>query len=92
GYEEPENGVHPVRLKIIADLLKNSVQEHQKQIVVTTHSPIFPECFDDSDLFVCRREEQLTTITPFKALGPLYKRVTIDHFLEDRILRGDFGG
>ena len=92
GYEEPENGVHPVRLKIIADLLKNSAQEHQKQIVVTTHSPIFPEYFDDLDLFVSQREEQRTVITPFKAIGPLYRRPTIDHALEDRILRGDFGG
>jgi predicted ATPase len=92
GYEEPENGVHPVRLKIIADLLKNSVQEHSKQIVVTTHSPIFPEYFDDSDLFVCQREDHRTLITPFKALGPLFRRQKIDHALEDRILRGDFGG
>ncbi len=92
GYEEPENGVHPVRLKIIADLLKNAVQEHQKQIVVTTHSPIFPEYFDDSDLFICQREDHRTLITPFKALGSLFKRQKIDHALEDRILRGDFGG
>jgi predicted ATPase len=91
GYEEPENGVHPVRLKIIADLLKNSVQEHQKQIVVTTHSPIFPDYFDDSDLFVCQKEDHRTVITPFKAL-PLFRREKIDHALEDRILRGDFGG
>lgn len=92
GYEEPENGVHPVRLKIIADLLKNSVQEWQKQVIVTTHSPIFPEYFDDADLFVCQKEDHRTVIRPFRSVGPLFRREQIAHALEDRILRGDFGG
>ena len=91
GYEEPENGVHPVRLKIIADLLKNSVEEHKKQIVVTTHSPIFPTYFDNTNLFVCQKDDHRTIIKPFEAL-PLFKRQKIEDALEDRILRGDFGG
>lgn len=91
-FEEPENGVHPVRLKIISEILKNAVQEYGKQIIVTTHSPILPEYFDDRDLFVCRREKNQTTIQAFSSLGPLYRRQNIEHALEDRILRGDFGG
>lgn len=92
-YEEPENGVHPTRLKLVADLLKNAALADQgKQIIVTTHSPIFPECFDDDELFVCRKEEDLTRIEPFASLGPLYRRRSIEHALEDRIVRGDFGG
>ena len=92
GYEEPENGVHPVRLKIIADLLKGTVLNYAKQIIVTTHSPIFPGYFGDSDLFVCRKENGQSVINPFRTFGPLFKRRDIDRALEDRILRGDFGG
>lgn len=91
-FEEPENGVHPARLKIISDILENAVQQHGKQIIVTTHSPILPGYFNDRDLFVCRRERAQTTIQPFLSLGPLFRRQHIEHALEDRILRGDFGG
>jgi len=91
-FEEPENGVHPVRLKIISDLLKNASSVFEKQIVVTTHSPILPEYFDDEDLFVSVREGNQTIIKPFINYGPLFRKRDIDHALEDRILRGEFGG
>ena len=91
-FEEPENGVHPVRLKIISDALKNAVQVHGKQIIVTTHSPILPEYFNHKDLFVCSKEKNQTTIKPFSTHGSLFRRRDIAHALEDRILRGDFGG
>jgi predicted ATPase len=91
-FEEPENGVHPMRLKIISDALKNAVHEYGKQIVVTTHSPILPEYFNDEDLFVCSKEKKQTTIKSFLTFGPLFRRGSIEHSLEDRILRGDFGG
>ena len=91
-FEEPENGVHPVRLKIIGEVLKNAVQEYGKQVIVTTHSPILPEYFDDKDLFVCTKVKGQTTIEPFSGLGPLYRTKNIEHALEDRIIRGDFGG
>lgn len=91
-FEEPENGVHPVRLKIICDLLKNAAHVYGKQIIVTTHSPILPEYFEDKDLFICGKERNQTTIKPFLSYGPLFRRKNIEHALEDRILRGDFGG
>jgi len=91
-FEEPENGVHPVRLKIISDILKNAVQEHEKQILVTTHSPILPAYFEDENLFVCKRENNHTTINPFSSYGPLLREREIAHALEDGIVRGDFGG
>ena len=92
-FEEPENGVHPVRLKIISDILKNAVQSYGKQIIVTTHSPILVECFEHENLFVCSKEKNQTTIKPFLKYGPLFgEKQDIEHALEDRILRGDFGG
>jgi len=91
-FEEPENGIHPVRLRLVGEIFKNASQQYGKQIIVTTHSPILPEYFDDKDLFVCRKDNRQTTIEAFSNLGPLFKRQTIEHALEDRILRGDFGG
>jgi len=41
GYEEPENGVHPRRLRLIAELIRNA-SARERQILVNTHSPSFP--------------------------------------------------
>ncbi len=95
-FEEPENGIHPVRIKMISDLLKNTAKQHEKQIVITTHSGILSSYFNDANLFVCSRREKdhmaQTDIRPFKTLGPLFRGTDIGICLEDRIIRGDFGG
>jgi predicted ATPase len=92
GYEEPENGVHPVRLQKIAMLLKNIAKSYGKQIIITTHSPLLPEYFDNDDLFVSAKDGESTTIEPFSALGPLFKKQAVDGALKDKITRGDLGG
>jgi len=38
-FEEPENGVHPRRLDIVAGLLLKLAKDGSRQVVVTTHSP-----------------------------------------------------
>ncbi len=43
GFEEPENGVHPRRIQLIAELLKTRESLRQSQYIVTTHSPILPD-------------------------------------------------
>ena len=40
-FEEPENGVHPRRLELIADLLSSLVLDQGRQLIVTTHSALF---------------------------------------------------
>lgn len=92
GFEEPENGVHPRRLANIAKLLRNAVSSSGKQIIVTTHSPRLPEYFETQDLVVCQRFEHKSQFRPFHSLGPLFKAQDIESALEERILRGDFGG
>lgn len=91
GYEEPENGVHPVRLKLIADLFKN-VSEGGKQIIVTTHSPTLPSFFKQQNLLICQKVNGETKIRKFKEFGPLFKDKQIEKYLEESIIRGDFGG
>jgi len=92
GYEEPENGVHPYRLQLIAELLKNAAYQYGKQVIVTTHSPLFAEYFSPTELLECRKPDVSTTLRPFSDLGPLFKRTQIEHALTDWVLRGDLGG
>lgn len=100
GYEEPENGVHPRRLKLIAELLKNAA-EAGKQTLINTHSPTLPTYFEPESLpesmIICRKEKGQTAFTPFQDLGPLFQPGEIKKALEEtplteRVLRGDFGG
>ena len=98
GFEEPENGIHPRRIRMIADILKNRTLSGDTQLIVTTHSPILPDMIDDHSLFVCRRETERTIIEPFITWGPLGKKTDIDKALNkeeeplvsERIIRGDF--
>jgi len=96
GYEEPENGVHPRRLQLIAELLKNAA-DAGKQILVNTHSPMLPEYFDPASLIACRKEGGSTSFTPLSNLGPMFHPEQIKQALEEtplmeRVIRGDFGG
>ncbi|MBP8001855.1 MAG: ATP-binding protein [Chloroflexi bacterium] len=66
GYEEPENGVHPRRLKLIADLLHHAAEANEHlQILINTHSPVLPEYFDPQSLIVCRKEGRESKFIPF---------------------------
>ena len=98
GFEEPENGVHPRRIRMIAELLKTRASD--TQLIVTTHSPILPHFIADKFLYVCRKAENRTVIHPFSEWGlPLRRKEYIDEALDaekteipisQRILRGDF--
>jgi len=99
GYEEPENGVHAQRLKLIADLLENATLSG-KQIIVNTHSSRLPGYFGNKLLLICRKEERATTFTPSP---PLFQEQEVGQALDEegeqeptplmeRIVRGDFGG
>jgi predicted ATPase len=80
-FEEPENGVHPRRLELIAELLVALALEQQRQVVVTTHSPLFCDAVlkrartrpDDIGLFNVRRRGQNTRVEPFDVSRPLFK-------------------
>jgi len=100
GYEEPENGVHPRRLKLIADLLKNAAETTETQFIINTHSPYFPEYFEEKSLVNCRKEGSSTVFKPL--LGGLFKRSEMNQGFDEEghpvrslaecIRRGDFGG
>ena len=102
GFEEPENGVHPRRIRLIAELLRTRASLGRTQYVVTTHSPVLPDLLPDDSLLAVRRDERRTRIDPFSAWGPLGHlgcSEDVGRALDDgeeslsvsqRILRGDF--
>ena len=98
GYEEPENGVHPRRLQLIAEILKNTALQNGIQILINTHSPVFPEYFENESLFICEKRGFETVFRPFLPSGELFRKKEIEEALEEppplseRIMRGDFGG
>ena len=99
GFEEPENGVHPRRIQLIAELLKTQETLRQTQHIITTHSPILPDLLEDDSLFAVRRLNGQTRIDSFSTWGALARRGDISQVLSDeedelpvsaRIMRGDF--
>ena len=100
GFEEPENGIHPRRIELIAELLKTRAGLGQTQYIVTTHSPLLPDRMPDESLLAVRRIGGRTHIDSCAAwgpIGPIERKGDIDRVLDDeelpiseRILRGDF--
>lgn len=105
GFEEPENGVHPRRIELIAELLRTRRSIGQTQYIVTTHSPRLPDLLPEESLFVVRRRNCQTHINPLADWGPVSKwgslwrsdgvRQALDDedeatAISERILRGDF--
>jgi predicted ATPase len=80
-FEEPENGVHPRRLELIANLLLSLALDRKTQVIVTTHSPLFCDAVlkraksnpNEIGLFNVRRSGQATVVQPFGVTGPLFQ-------------------
>ena len=91
GFEEPENGVHPRRLSVIARLLENAARrDSHMQIIATTHSPRLPEILQPdysslSDrvlLAACLKRDNATTFEDIFD-SPIFMRGKIESALED---------
>jgi predicted ATPase len=100
GFEEPENGVHPRRIRDIAKIIAGRVKSGNTQLIVTTHSPILPDHVPEDSLYVCRKIGGSTSVEPLNHWGPLSRRAAVDSGFEgdegdklslsERVLRGDF--
>lgn len=94
GFEEPENGIHPRRLRLIASLLQTRAR-HDTQVIVTTHSPLLLDLVPHNSLYVCRKKNGRTTIEPFSGwelsnIDSVLDEDEEDLAVSERILRGDF--
>lgn len=54
--EEPENGIHPKRLRDILEILRDLVHEQSHtQVVLTTHSPYVLDLFKPEEVTLCTK-------------------------------------
>ena len=104
GFEEPENGVHPRRLGLIARLLQTAAFRpigDRKQLIITTHSSHLPgfmnpgHHYEDfsiqTHLIRCGKEGGITTFESLPTT-PMLVEGDAEYSLGEAILRGDFGG
>lgn len=99
-FEEPENGVHPRRLELIAELLAGLALEQGRQVLVTSHSPLFCSAIlrlqqkhpGAIGLFRVRQSAGRTGISRFETPDSLYEDADILAALseptEESILEG----
>jgi predicted ATPase len=80
-FEEPENGVHPRRLELIARLLTSLAIDQRRQVIVTTHSALFCDAVlklsrnyrDDVALLSVRRDRDGTVVRELDAADTLFE-------------------
>jgi predicted ATPase len=82
-FEEPENGVHPRRIELVASLLLSLAVHQNRQVIVTTHSPLFCDAVlreakslserADLALLNVRRGSGGTEVRTFDPGGPLFQ-------------------
>ncbi len=103
GFEEPENGIQPSRVSLIATLLKTITRSYGRQLIVTTHSPDLIDCVDPSSLFMFRKRHGTTTVTAVEGMAVFarhFGRVGLDDSeaadadlgsmtIGEQLLRGD---
>ncbi|MFW6012527.1 MAG: AAA family ATPase [bacterium] len=98
-FEEPENGVQPRRIEVIADLLTLMAASRRTQVIVTTHSPTLigamlrksRERRDLITLLRCTQEGRATRLLPFDTAGSAFDHHEIRKALlgaEDEAVEG----
>jgi predicted ATPase len=56
--EEPENGIHPQRLREVLKILRDIVKKQSyTQVILTTHSPYAVDEFRPEEVTVCFKQE-----------------------------------
>jgi predicted ATPase len=102
GYEEPENGIHPRRLALVAELLSGVAKRRRTQLLINTHSPLLPDYFIQdpaAEILRAHRDPSgMTVFERFAPTGPLFASNEITEALDEetpfreRVARGDYGG
>lgn len=96
GFEEPENGIHPRRIRLIAELLKTRTALGHLQLIVTTHSPTLLDFIPSECLYLFHKHDGCTEIEPLRTWSARQRRSDLKKSLDDEeipvsklLLRGD---
>ena len=93
GIEEPENGIHPHRLDLIALLLQERASD-DTQVIATTHSPTLVDLIPQKSLYTFDKVNGKTAIESLSSWKARRQKRSSKSKFEDtpiskRILRGD---
>ena len=92
-YEEPENGVQPGRLDILAEILDGLAKRGQTQVILTTHSPTFLERIEGGELINCKRDREGRSIfVPYGQRDRPFAPQDLEERtpLYEKLVRGEF--
>jgi predicted ATPase len=89
--EEPENGIHPLRLAQVLDILKELVQEQNKtQVILTTHSPYVVDRFRPEEITLCLKgQDGAVTTRRLSESKPVREQIDIFQLGEIWTAEGD---
>src|SRR5690554_691379 len=84
--DEPELGLHPYAIEILAELIKSAAQ--RTQIVVSTQSTTLVDCFEPEDVIVVNRKDGASTFERLDteelaewlqdySLGELWRKIVV---------------
>lgn len=55
--DEPELGLHPYAIEILAELFQATAASERTQVIISTQSPALVDCFQPEDIIVVNRKE-----------------------------------
>ena len=86
--DEPELGLHPSAVKILADLCRSASED--SQILISTQSSTFVSCFDPADIVVVERDGESSTLArpDEKALDAWLEDYSLGEIWEKNIIGG----
>ncbi|MDR0700887.1 MAG: AAA family ATPase [Azoarcus sp.] len=86
--DEPELGLHPFAITVLAGLMKSASQKHQ--LIVSTQSVELVSEFDAEDLIVADKEEQATVLRRLdtEALGEWLEEYSLGELWKKNLLGG----
>jgi predicted ATPase len=86
--DEPELGLHPYAISILAELVKSRAID--TQLVLATQSSEFIDCFDPEDVVVCDRKDGQSTFTRLEAseLDAWLENYTLGELWRKNVLSG----
>lgn len=90
GIDEPENGLHPSKMGLLARLLETQATDNQ-QLIVTTHSPYLLDHVPLASIYVCQKENGKTRMRPVTDLSVI-SCLSDDILLSDLIVSGALNG
>ncbi len=82
-FDEPEKGIYPAGLAILADEFKGYADKRHGQVLITTHSPEFLNRFAPEQIRVVEMQDFVTRIGP---VAPDQMEALREHCLAPREL------